>query len=74
MEKFAPPFYQFSWVWLQLKKIIYLFLYISFFSVYLGTHLNNIGEKLLYYHSYHEEASFYLYVCLQLSNSPFIVF
>ena len=33
-----------------------------------------MGVKLLYYHLYHEEASFYLDVCLKLFNGNFIIF
>ena len=33
-----------------------------------------MGEELVYYHFYHEEASFYMEVCPQLFNRPFIIF
>ena len=44
------------------------------FKLRLGIHLIKTSEKLVYYHLYHEEASFYLGVYIQLFNRPFIVF
>ena len=32
------------------------------------------GEKLVYYHLYHEEESFYLGVFLQIINGMFLIF
>ena len=40
----------------------------------LGTHPSNMGEELLYYHLYHEDASFYMDVHPQMFNRPFIIF
>ena len=40
----------------------------------LGTQPSNTGQILLYYHSYHEEAPFYLGVCPQFFNRTFIIY
>ena len=59
-------------VWFQPKSIMYLFIE-HLFELNIGIHPSNTGEKLVYYHLYPEEASFYLGVCIQLFNRPFLV-
>ena len=60
-EKHATPFCQFFCLVPTPKT--YLSLYRYPFFLHIGTHPSKTGEELLYYHLYHEEVPFYLYVC-----------
>ena len=44
------------------------------FYLHIGIHPSRMGYKLFYRHLYHEEACFYLDICLQLFNRPFYNF
>ena len=50
-----------------------IFVDLSYY-LYIGIHPSNTGEKLVYYHLSHEEASFYLDACIQLFSRIFIIF
>ena len=57
--------------------VLSVFLFVSNIKIYTtlyGTHPRKTGEESLYYYLYHEEASFYLDIRLQLYNRPFIVY
>ena len=56
-EKSAPPFCQFFGL-VPTQKIF-------IFYLHLGIQPSKTGEKLVYYHLYYEEASFYLYVFIR---------
>ena len=53
-------------------KNIHIFVKILFF-LSLGMYMSNTGGELLYYHSYHEEASFYLGIFPRPFNRTFII-
>ena len=67
--KREPPFCQFFLVWLRSKTYLSICRDLIFF-LHIGTHPSKTGEDLVYYHLYHEEASFYLNVRSQLFNKP----
>ena len=59
---------------LILTPNIFISLQSSHFKIHIDIHPSNMGEKLVYYHLYHEEASFYLQVYTQLFNRNFLIF
>ena len=67
----APPFCQFFGGLGPIPQR-HIFLVILFFF-HLVRHPSNTGDYLVYCNLYHEEASFYLDVCVQLLNQCFII-